>query len=71
MHERIYDEYRKVFCNEKGEQKTNLKDEEMRGIKKIKMRVKDKNSIVMKTDKSGKMCIQRVTKQSQERKSEQ
>ena len=57
MHNRIYQEYIKEFCNEHGDQKTNLTEGEKRGIKKIKTRVQEGKSIVMKTDKSGKMCI--------------
>ena len=57
MHDKIYAQYIKEFCNDKGDQKTNLSDEEIRGIKKIKKRVDEGGGVVMKTDKSGKMCI--------------
>ena len=39
MHDKIYTQYIKEFCNDKGDQKTNRSDEEIRGIKKIKKRV--------------------------------
>ena len=57
LHERIYEEYRKEFCTDRGDQKTNLREDEIRGIKKLRTRVQEGKSVVMKTDKSGKMCI--------------
>ena len=57
MHNRIYSQYIKEFCNENGDQKTNLSEDETRGIKKLKKRVEEGGGVVMKTDKSGKMCI--------------
>ena len=57
MHDKIYKEYIKEFCNEKGEQKSNLTDGEQKGIRKLRKRVQDGKSVIMKTDKSGKMCI--------------
>ena len=57
MHNRIYSQYIKEFCNENGDQKTNLTEDETRGLKKLKKRVEEGGGVVMKTDKSGKMCI--------------
>ena len=57
MHSKIFNDYVKEFCNERGEQKSNLREEEQKGIKKLQKRVQEGKGVVMKTDKSGKMCI--------------
>ena len=56
IHDKIYQEYRKEFCNDKGEQESNLSQEESRGMKSIMKRMKKENLIIMRTDKSGKLC---------------
>ena len=57
IHTRIYDTFRKEKCNKRGEQKPNLTEEEQEGLASLQKRIKEKEVIVMKTDKSGKLCI--------------
>ena len=57
MHNKIYSQYIREFCDDNGEQETNLSEEETSGLKKLKKRVEEGRGVVMKTDKSGKMCI--------------
>ena len=57
VHSRIYDQYRQEFCNKNGDQKTNLTEMEEKGLKMLKKRVKEKEIIIMKTDKTGKFCV--------------
>ena len=44
-------------CNDKGEQKTNLKTNEARGLRKLRKRIKNKEILAVKTDKSGKITV--------------
>ena len=57
IHTNIYNTYRKERCNQEGEQKPNLSPEEQEGLKTLRDRIKKKEILVMKTDKSGKMCV--------------
>ena len=59
IHERIYQEYRREKCNEKGEQEQNLTREENEGMKRLLKRIEKENLVIMKTDKSGKMSVTR------------
>ena len=45
------------YCNDKGEQKSNLTREEMRGLRKLRKRVQNNEILVLKTDKSGKLTV--------------
>ena len=54
IHSKIYRQYRQEKCNKNGEQKSNLSDEQQPGLKSLK---KDKEIVVLKTDKSGKLCV--------------
>ena len=49
--------YRAKNCTEKGDQKPNLSQKEMRGLRKLRKRVQNKSIVVLKTDKSGKLTI--------------
>jgi hypothetical protein len=55
--ENIYNNYRGEVCNKKGEVKGNLDDDEKDGLKSLQKRIKAGEVILMKTDKSGKLCI--------------
>ena len=55
VHDRIYQEYRKEYCNEEGEQESNLDAGEKRGLKSLMKRIKTDDLVIVKTDKSGKM----------------
>jgi hypothetical protein len=55
--ETIYNNYRKETCNKKGEVKGNLCGEEKEGLKSMQKMIKEKEITILKTDKSGKMCI--------------
>ena len=53
---KIYEEYTEEVCNKKGEVKGNLSDEEKDGLRRLQKRIKENEIVVLKTDKSGKMC---------------
>ena len=55
--ERIYSEYRKEECNQKGNVRGNLTEEEKDGLKSLQKRMKNQEIVILKTDKSGKMCV--------------
>ena len=55
--ETIYNNYRNKACNKKGVVKGNLSEEEKDGLKSLQKRIKDKEIIILKSDKSGKLCI--------------
>ena len=55
--ERIYSEYRKEECNKKGDVRGNLTEEEKDGLKSLQKRMKNQEIVILKTDKSGKMCV--------------
>ena len=55
-HGKIYNEYRQEFCSKSGEQRTNLTDQEERGLKKLQKKIKEDNLVILKTDKSGKFA---------------
>ena len=57
IHGNIYKEHRKDNCNKKGEQASNLTEEQQQGLKSLKTRIKNKEIVVLKTDKSGKLCV--------------
>ena len=50
-----FESYKRKRCNEKGEQLSNLTKQEMRGLRKLKKRVKENEILILKTDKSGKI----------------
>ena len=56
VHAKIYNQYRQEFCNKNGEQKSNLTEQEQRGLKKLQKRIQEDNLIIIKTNKSGKFC---------------
>ena len=62
IHTRVYNEYIEEFCDKNGEQKPNVTKSESEGIKKIQKRIKEKEIIYMKTDKSGKGCLASLEK---------
>ena len=47
--------YRGKHCTEKGEQNTNLTKKELRGLRKLNKIIRNKEIVILKTDKSGKM----------------
>ena len=54
---RIYRELREQFADEKGVQESNLTIEEARGLEKLKKRLKERELVVVMSDKSGKFAI--------------
>ena len=50
-------DYVEMHCNEKGEQESNLNKAEIRGLRKLRKRIKNKEIIAVKTDKSGKLTV--------------
>ena len=65
MNEKTYNQYRDEECNRKGEVKGNLTEEEKDGLKSLQNRIKNKEIIILKTDKSGKLCV--TTREEYER----
>ena len=57
IYKKLFREIKGNICNEKGDQPSNLTEEEEKGLKTLKKRIKDEEIIVMKTDKSGKFAI--------------
>ena len=62
MHSKVYEDYRKKHCDKDDDQKTNLNENEARGIKKIQKRLQERELVYLKTDKSGKGCLATVEK---------
>ena len=54
---KTFDEYKKLTCNEIGEQQTNLTRSEQMGLRKIQKRINNHEIVVLKTDKSGKLTV--------------
>ena len=54
--EKVYKEYTEEVCNKKGEVKGNLTEDEKDGLRRLQKRIKEKQVVILKTDKSGKMC---------------
>ena len=57
IHDRVYQEYRREHCTSNGEQESNLTSQERKGLESLQKRMKTENLIIMKTDKSGKLCV--------------
>ena len=57
IHSNIYKEYRKEKCNKHGEQASNLTEEQQQGLKSLQLRIKNKEIVILKTDKSGKLFV--------------
>ena len=53
----IYKKYREEVCNKKGEVRGNLTEDEKDGLKSLQKRIKEQEIIILKTDKSGKLCV--------------
>ena len=56
-HARVSRQYREKFCDEKGEQETNLTAQEKRGLKSLEKRKNEGEIVVTLTDKSTKFCV--------------
>ena len=55
--QRVYNDYRKEKCNKKGEVEGNLTEEEKDGLKSLQKKIKNQEIVILKTDKSGKLCV--------------
>ena len=55
--ERTYNTYRQEECNVKGEVRGNLTEEEKEGLRSLQKRMKSRELVILKTDKSGKLCV--------------
>ena len=53
----VFEKFRKMNTNSRGEQTSNLNESEQRGLKSLKKRIKEGEIIVMKTDKSGRFVV--------------
>ena len=54
---RSNNKYREESCNKRGEVQGNLSEEEKGGMRSLQKRMREKEIILIKTDKSGKLCI--------------
>ena len=54
---KTFKKYVDLHCNEKGEQESNLTMKELRGLRKLRKRIKNKEILAVKTDKSGKLTV--------------
>ena len=57
IHAQIYKKYRQERCNKDGEQQSNLTPEQQEGLNSLKKQIREKDIIVLNTDKSGKLCV--------------
>ena len=57
IHAQIFKKYKQEKCTKDGEQESNLTPEQQAGLKSLKKKIKDGDIIVLKTDKSGKLCV--------------
>ena len=55
--EKVFSDYLRDNCSEKGEQKSNLTFSQRNGLRKLKKRIQDGELLVMLTDKSGKLAV--------------
>ena len=63
--EQIYNTYIGEVCNKRGEVKGNLTEEEKDGLRRLQKRIREKEVVILKTDKSGRLCL--VTREEYER----
>ena len=57
VYKRLEGEYRRENCGDKGEQPSNLTKSEENGLKRLKKRIKAKEIVVMRTEKSNKFAV--------------
>ena len=60
IHAKIYKDYRRENCKKNGEQEPNLTEQQQLGLKSLKKRIQEEDIIILKTDKSGKLCVASV-----------
>jgi hypothetical protein len=52
-----FNTYKEENCNQWGDQDTNLTEDESRGLKSLQKRIKNKEILILKTDKTGKLAV--------------
>ena len=52
-----FKKYKKKYCNDRGDQELNLTKSELRGLNKLKKRIRNRELVAIKTDKSGKLTV--------------
>ena len=52
--------FKQSNCNEYGWPEKNTEEVEMKGIKETQVKIRNKEIVVSKTDKSGRFCIDSV-----------
>ena len=57
MFNKTVKEFIESFCDEGGEQESNLSEQEKRGLRSLRKRIQSGELLVIKTDKSGKFAI--------------
>ena len=55
--DKIYENHREKECNKKGEVEGNLSEDEKEGLRSLQKRMKNKEIVILKTDKSGKLVV--------------
>ena len=57
LHNKVYQEYRKEFCDKNGEQEMEISLEERKGLRSLQKRIEKEELLIIKTDKSGKLSV--------------
>ena len=55
-----FEDYVRENCNKKGDQVSNLRKEEMEGMRSLKKRVKEGELVIMQTDKSSRFAVMKL-----------
>ena len=53
----VYEKYRRLNTNQRGEQKNNMTEKEKKGLKSLQERIDKGEIVVLKTDKSGRFVV--------------
>ena len=57
IYKKLFKDFKETNCNRKGEQKPNMTENEIAGLRTRRKRISEGEIVVLKTDKSGKFCI--------------
>ena len=56
-YQKVFDDFVREKCDKSGRQPPNLSQQQMKGISKLKSRIKEGSVVVTETDKSGKLAV--------------
>ena len=60
MYKKMEDDYKEKYCDSAGKQPSNLTKQQEIGLKRLRKRLREKEIIIMKTDKSNKFSVTSV-----------